>query len=66
LTEPSLSGAVENSTQPVSPKSDEGGSPQDAKAQGKLESFFASPQRLSRRSLTKADGDLALKFVAGW
>src|SRR5260370_38139569 len=29
---------------------------QDAKAQGKLESFFASPRL----------GDLALSFVAGW
>ena len=35
------------------------------KTQRKLENCFASPHRLSRRSRTQADGDLALKFVAG-
>jgi len=33
---------------------------------GKLESFFASAHCLSRRSLTKADGDFVLSFGAGW
>jgi len=34
------------SAQLVAPKSDEGGSRQDAQTQGKLESFFASPSSL--------------------
>jgi len=38
---------------------------QAPKTERKLENFFASPHGLSRRSRTQADGDLALKFVAG-
>lgn len=60
-----------SSTPPVSPKSDSARWNQTCPAeitsrrmaQGKLESFFASPRRLSRRSLTKVDGKMALKCV---